>query len=138
VREGMSKEAFEATREFLIKNNNILTQTQDAQLGYALDSRYYNIPDYVSYMREQLTKLTLDDVNNALRKHLKSDAMQVVMITKDGAGLREAIVSNKPSPITYNSPKPKEITDEDKVIGTYKINVKPEDVVIVPVEKVFQ
>jgi len=138
VREGMSKETFEATREFLIKNNNILTQTQDAQLGYALDSRYYNIPDYVSYMREQLTKLTLEDVNNAIRKYLKSDAMQVVMITKDAAGLREAIVSNKPSPITYNSPKPKEITDEDKVIEVYKIDVKPEDVVIVPVDKVFQ
>src|SRR5688572_5604026 len=138
VREGMSKETFEATREFLIKNNNILTQTQDAQLGYALDSRYYNIPDYVSYMRGQLTKLTLEDVNNAIRKYLKSDAMQVVMITKDAAGLREAIVSNKPSPITYNSPKPKEITDEDKVIEVYKIDVKPEDVVIVPVDKVFQ
>lgn len=138
VREGMSKEAFEATREFLIKYNNILTQTQDAQLGYALDSRYYNIPDYVTYMREQLTKLTLDDVNNAIRKYLKSDAMRIVMITKDGAGLREAIISNKPSPITYNSPKPKEITDQDKVIETYKINVKPEDVVIVPVEKVFE
>ncbi len=138
IRDGMSKEAFEATRQFLIKNNNILTQTQDAQLGYALDSRYYKIPDYVSYMREQLTKLTLEDVNNALRKYLKSDAMQVVMITKDAAALREAIVANKPSPITYNSPKPKEITDEDKVIEVYKINVKPEDVVIVPVEKVFQ
>jgi zinc protease len=138
VREGMSKEAFEATREFLIKNNNILTQTQDAQLGYALDSRYYNIPDYVSYMRDQLTKVTLEDVNNAIRKYLKSDAMQIVMITKDAEGLREAIVSNKPSPITYNSPKPKEITDEDKVIEVYKINVKPEDVVIVPVGKVFE
>ena len=138
VREGMSKEAFEATREFLIKYNNILTQTQDAQLGYALDSRYYNIPDYVTYMRDQLTKLTLDDVNNAIRKYLKSDAMRIVMITKDAAGLREAIVNNKPSPITYNSPKPKEITDEDKVIESYKINVKPEDVVIVPVGKVFE
>ena len=138
VREGMSKEAFEATREFLIKYNNILTQTQDAQLGYALDSRYYNIPDYVGYMREQLTKLTLEDVNNALRKHLKSDAMRIVMITKDAAGLREAIISGKTSPITYNSAKPKEITDEDKVIEVYKINVKPEDVVIVPVDKVFE
>jgi zinc protease len=138
LREGMSKEAFEATREFLIKNNNILTQTQDAQLGYALDSRYYNIPDYVSYMREQLTKLTLEDVNNAIRKYLKSDAMRIVMITKDAEGLREAIVANKPSPITYNSPKPKEITDEDKVIEVFKINVKPEDVVIVPVGKVFE
>ena len=138
VREGMSKEAFEATREFLSKYNNILTQTQDAQLGYALDSHYYNIPDYVSYMREQLAKLTLDDVNNAIRKHLKSDSMQIVIITKDAEGLRDAIINNRPSPITYNSAKSKEITDEDKVIESYKISVKPEDVVIVPVEKVFE
>lgn len=138
VRDGMSKEAFEATREFLIKYNNILTQTQDAQLGYALDSSYYNTPDYVAYMREQLTKLTLEDVNTAIRKHLKSEAMRIVMITKDADPLREAIITGKPSPLTYNSPKPKEITDEDKVIEVYKINVKPEDVLIVPVEKVFQ
>ncbi len=95
VREGMSKETFEATREFLTKYNNILTQTQDAQLGYALDSRYYNIPDYVSYMREQLAKLTLEDVNNAIRKHLKSDAMRIVIITKDAEALRDAIVGNQ-------------------------------------------
>jgi zinc protease len=138
VREGMSKETFEATRDFLTKYNNILTQTQDAQLGYALDSSYYQIPDYVTYMREQLAKLTLEDVNNAIRKHLKSDAMRVVIVTKDAEGLREAIINNRPSPITYNSPKPKEITDEDKLIEAYKINVKPEDVVIVPVEKVFE
>jgi zinc protease len=138
VRDGMTKEAFEATREFLTKYNNILTQTQGAQLGYALDSRYYNVPDYVTYMREQLAKLTLDDVNNAIRKYLKSDAMRVVVITKDAEGLRNAIVSNRPSPMTYNSAKPKEIMDEDKVIENYKINVKPEDVVIVPVEKVFE
>ena len=75
-------------------------------------------------------------MNNALRKHLKSDAMRIVMITKDAEGLREAIISGKPSPMTYNSPKPKEITDEDKVIEVYKINVKPEDVVIVPVKGV--
>jgi zinc protease len=138
VRDGVTKEAFEATREFLTKYNNILTQTQDAQLGYALDSRYYNIPDYVTYMREQLAKLTLEDVNNAIHKHLKSDAMRIVIITKDAEALRDAVVSNRPSPITYNSAKPKEITDEDKVIEVYKINVKPEDVVIVPVERVFE
>jgi zinc protease len=138
VRDGMSKEAFEATREFLTKYNNILTQTQDAQLGYALDSRYYNIPDYVSYMREQLAKLTLEDVNNAIRKHLKTEAMRIVVITRDAEGLRDAILGNRPSPISYNSPKPKEITDEDKVIENYKVNVKVGDVVIVPVAKVFE
>ncbi|MDX6288535.1 MAG: zinc protease [Blastocatellia bacterium] len=138
VREGMSQEAFESTREFLSKYVNVLTATQDAQLGYALDSRYYHIADFPTYMREQLAKLTLDDVNRAIKLYLKSDAMRVAVVTKDAAGLRDAILSNKPSPITYNAPKPKEITDEDKVIEAYKIVVKPADVTIVPVDRVFQ
>lgn len=138
VRNGISKEAFEATREFLIKYNNILTSTQGAQLGYALDSRYYGIPDFNQYMREQLSKLTLEDVNRAIERYLKSDKMRIALVTKDAEGLRDAIIGNKPSPITYNSPKSQEIVDEDKVIETYKINVKAEDVMILPVEKVFQ
>ncbi|HYE65581.1 MAG TPA: hypothetical protein VD966_08360, partial [Pyrinomonadaceae bacterium] len=138
VREGMSQQAFEATREFLTKYANILTQTQDSQLGYALDSRYYGIPDFNTYMREQLARLTLEDVNRAIQQHLKTDRMRVVIVTKDATALRDAILAGKPSPITYNSPKPKEILEEDKVIENYKINVKPENVLIVPVEQVFQ
>jgi len=138
VKNGMSPETFEATRDFLLKNVNVLTATQDAQLGYALDSRYYGIPNFNTYMRDQLSRLTLADVNNAIQRYLKSERMRVVMVTKDAEGLREAIISNTPSPIKYNAPKPKEITDEDAVIQSYRINVKPEDVVIVPVERVFQ
>jgi zinc protease len=138
VREGMSAEDFEATREFLSKYVNILTATQDDQLGYALDSHYYGIKDLPTYMREQLAKLTLADVNRAIKQYLKSDAMRIAIITKDAHGLRQAILSNKPSPITYNAPKPKEITDEDKVIEKYRIGLKPADVTIVPVDKVFQ
>ena len=138
AREGMSKEAFEATKEFLSKYINILTQTQDAELGYALDSRYYRTGDYNKYMREQLAKLTLEDVNRAIQKHLRSDRMRIVVITKDAEGLRDAIIANKTSPITYNSPKPKEITEADKLIQDYKINVKPDHIDIVPIEQVFQ
>jgi zinc protease len=138
VRDGMSQETFEATRDFLLKNVNVLTATQDAQLGYALDSRYYGLPNFNTYMRDRLASLTLADVNNAIQRYLKSDRMRVVMVTKDAEGLREAIINNTPSLIKYNAPKPKEITDEDAVIQSYRINVKPEDVVIVPVERVFQ
>src|SRR5437667_4755814 len=51
VRNGISQEAFETTREFLTKFANVLTQTQGARLGYALDSRYYEIPEYTSYIK---------------------------------------------------------------------------------------
>jgi len=138
VREGMSPDAFESTKEFLSKYVNVLTATQDDQLGYALDSRYYGIKDFPTYMREQLAKLTLADVNRAIKTYLKSDAMRIAIVTKDAAVLRDAIVNNKLSPITYNAPKLKEITDEDKIIESYKINVKPADVTIVPADKVFQ
>ena len=138
VRDGMSQEAFEQTREFLSKYTNILTQTQNARLGYALDSRYYRIGDYNQFMREQLARLTLADVNRAIKEHLLTNRMRVVVVTKDAEALRDAIVANKPSPITYNSPKPQQIMDEDKVIQTYPIDVKAENVRIVPVEQVFQ
>ncbi len=138
VRDGLTQEAFEATREFLSKYNNILTATQDAQLGYALDSRYYGTGDYVTGMREALARLTLKDVNDAIRKYLRSDQMRVVVVTKDAEALRKTLLSGDPTPVTYVSPKPKEILDEDKLIEVYKINVKPEDVRIVPIDTVFQ
>lgn len=138
VRDGMSAEAFEQTREFLSKYTNILTQTQDARLGYALDSRYYKIGDYNQFMRDQLSKLTLADVNRAIKEHLLTNRMRIVVVTKDAEALRDAIVANKPSPITYNSPKPQRIMDEDKVIQTYPIEVNAANVRIVPVEQVFQ
>jgi zinc protease len=138
VRDGLSQQAFETTREFLTKYSNVLTQTQSARLGYALDSRFYGIPDYNDYFRAQLTKLSLADVNAAIRRHLKTDSMRIVVVTKNGESFRDALVNNTPSPITYNSPKPKEIMDEDKVIQTYKINVRPEDIRIVPVAQIFE
>lgn len=138
IREGMSQKDFEATREFLSKYVNVLTATQDAQLGYAIDSRYYHNTDFPTYMREQLAKLTLADVNRAIKLYLKSNAMRIAIVTKDAEGLRSAILSNALSPITYNAPKPKDILDEDKVIVAYKIVVKPADVVIVSGDKIFQ
>jgi zinc protease len=138
VKNGMSSVAFEGAREFLLKNINILTSTQDASLGYALDSRYYGIGDFNTYMRERLSRLTLEDVNNAIRRYLKSDRMRIVIVTKDAEGLREAIINNTLSPIKYNAPKPDEILEEDKAIQIYQIDARPEDVVIVPVERVFQ
>jgi zinc protease len=138
IQNGISQEAFENTREFLTKFANVLTQTQSARLGYAMDSHYYGIPDYNSYVKSQLAKLTLADVNAAIKRHLKSDRLRIVLVTKNADSIRDAIIKNNPSPITYNSPKPKQVTDEDKVIQEYRISVKPEDIVITPVDRVFE
>lgn len=138
VKNGIDQKTFDETRAFLTKYVNILTQTKDAELGYALDSKYYGIANYNEYMKTQLAALTLADVNKAIKKHLATKNMRVVMITKDAEGLRNAIVNNTPAQISYQSPKPQEIIDEDKIIFTYPVNVKASDVTITPVGRVFE
>ncbi|MGI9054381.1 MAG: M16 family metallopeptidase [Pyrinomonadaceae bacterium] len=138
AKNGLSKDDFEGSRQFLMKYVNILTQTKDGELGYALDSRYYGIPDFNQYMKDNLAKLTLEDVNKAIKKYLTTNKMRVVLITKDAEGLKKKIVENQPGNITYASPKPNEILDEDKVISVFPIPVKTADISITPVENVFQ
>ncbi len=138
LRDGLSQEDFNNTREFLSKNVNLLVSDQNAQLGYALDSNYYNIGEFTDYMRRALRRLTLAEVNAALRKYLSTDRMRVVIVTKEAENLRDAIVSNRPSPITYNSPKDAEVLAEDKIIQAYPINVKRDDVRVKAIGQVFQ
>ncbi|MHB0971196.1 MAG: M16 family metallopeptidase [Thermoanaerobaculia bacterium] len=132
---GMSKEDFESTRNYLMKNVYVVTATQNQQLGYALDSAWYGIPEYTTYMRGALAKLTLDDVNRVVKKHLSARDIQVVVVTKDAEGLKEKLVTNAFSPIKYEAEKPKALLDEDQVIGAKKLDVK--NVTITPVEQVF-
>ncbi len=138
VKNGVSKAVFEETRDFLTKYVNILTQTKDAELGYALDSKFYGTSNYNEYMKAQLAKLTLADVNQAIRKHFSTDKMRIVMVTKDAEKLRDEIVKNKPAYTTYAASKPQEILREDAIIATYPIKVEAGNVTITPVEKVFQ
>ncbi|MGI8642080.1 MAG: M16 family metallopeptidase [Pyrinomonadaceae bacterium] len=138
VKNGLDQQTFAETRDFLSKYVNILTQTKDAELGYALDSKFYGTPNFNEYMKTALSKLTLADVNQAIKTHLASNKMRVVMITKDAENLRDEIVNNKPATISYAAPKPQEITDEDKIIFTYPIPVKAADVTVTPIDKVFE
>jgi len=138
IKNGIDQKTFEETRAFLMKYVNILTQTKDSELGYALDSRYYRIGNFNEYMKTSLSKLTLADVNAAIKKHLTSNKMRVVMVTKDAEGLKKEIVENKPGMISYASPKPADVLAEDKIIGTFPIPVKAADITITSVDKVFQ
>jgi zinc protease len=138
VREGISEEEFERTRMFLTKYVNLLMKTKPAELGYAIDSRYYGIPDYSRYIKESLAKLTAADVNRAIRKHLRTTDLQIVAVAKDCEELKKKLLSNEPSPMTYNSPKPDDVVQEDKIVEKWKIDLEPEAVKIIPVGQVFE
>jgi zinc protease len=114
----------------------LLTQTQSDRLGYAIDSRFYGISEFGGYCKAALEKLAVEKVNEAIRKHLRSTDLDVVIITKDARGMRQAIRSAKPAAIIYASPPPKEVLEEDKLIGKYPIDAG--SVEIVPVDAIFE
>jgi len=138
VRNGIPEDEFERTRSFLSKYVNVLTKTKSAELGYAIDSLYYDIPNYNDYVKTGLAKLTAADVNRAIRKHLRADNLQIVGVAKDTDSLKAQLTSADPTPMHYNAPKPEEVLDEDKIVEKWPLHLTPGDIEVVPVASVFE
>jgi len=138
VKNGIPAEDFEKTRSFLSKYVNVLTKTKASELGYAIDSLYYGIPNYTEYIKTSLAKLTPADVNAAIRKHIRATDLEIVGVAKDTDAIRSALLGEAPTPPAYNSAKPQEIMDEDKIVERFPLHLRTEDVTVVPVETVFE
>ncbi len=138
VKDGLTQADFDTTRSFLSKYVNVLTKTKSDELGYAIDSAYYGIPSYNDYVKTSLAKLTLADVNRAIRKHLRADRLQIVGVAKDADKLKAELTGGAATPIQYNSPKPQDILDEDKIVEKWPLNLSAADITVVPVDSVFE
>jgi zinc protease len=101
-----------------------------------MDSRWYGVDPYVERMRSELARLTLEDVNSTLRRHLQTDNMEIVMVAKNAAELKADLLAGAPSPMTYNSPKSEQILTEDRVIQNYPLELG--EILIVPVDEMFR
>ena len=137
-REGLSREAFERSRGFLTKYVNVLTKTKRAELGYAIDSAYYRISQYNDYLKEHLAALTLEDVNRAIKTHLRTNRLVISVVSRNGEELKRQLASEDASPMTYNSPKPPAISEEDKIVEKWPLNLRAADITVKPVADVFQ
>lgn len=134
---GLTQEEFQRARSFLSKYVNLLLKTKSEELGYAVDSAYYGIPAYPEYVRAGLAQLTLEDVNAAIRRHLRHDRLRIVAVGEGLQDFKNAILENRASPMTYNSPKPEEILEEDKVVERRPIPVRPDAITVTDAASAF-
>jgi zinc protease len=138
VRGGLSAEDFESMRRFLGKYTGMFAKTKAAELGYAIDSLFYSIPRYDTYIQTALARLTRDQVNSAIRRHLRSDRLQIVAVSGNAAELKKQLLADQSAPMPYNSPKPDAIVAEDEIVRKWKLGLRAEDITIVPVAQVFE
>src|SRR6185437_14934457 len=115
----------------------LLTASQSDRLGYELDARWHGIPGFTEWLRGRLAALTRKEVNDAIRRHLSGTDLDVVIVTRDAEMLRDALVSDAVSTVTYDSPMPGALLDEDRMIGALPLAIAPEHVRITDVDAVF-
>jgi zinc protease len=139
VEHGLTQQEFSLTRNFL--RNYVLNYAPAtmARLGYAIDDRFYGMSaSHLAQFRARMKTLTLADVNRAIRKHLHYGDMAIAIVAKDAGKLRDELVNDMPSPITYRTKKPGSVQSEDMKISVFPVKIAAEDITVVPVAEVFR
>ncbi|HVL66314.1 MAG TPA: pitrilysin family protein [Vicinamibacterales bacterium] len=140
VQNGMTPEQVEGSKQFLRNYVGTWGNTISRRLAYAIDDAFYGIPKpgFLQSLRGALDKVTTEQVNAALKKHLQDDNMYLVVITADAEAFKKKLLSGEPTTITYAGERSMELMAEDKIISSFPLKVKEGDVTIIPIDKVFE
>lgn len=141
VDNGMTQSDFDKTKAFLSKFCRHYTPTLSSRLGYSIDNLFYGVKDnqnYPEYLSQKINKLTLEQVNTSIKNHIQYKNLKIVFVTSDAEKLKQDLLNNTPSPITYDNEKPAEILKEDKEIANFPLSVNADRIKIIKVENVFQ
>jgi zinc protease len=138
VDKGLSPEDFEQTRKFVTSYSKLWAQTLDRRLGYKMDSEFYGTEYFIDRIAKELKTMTVNDVNNAIKKYIDPRNLKVAMVADDAKGLMERMMKNESSPIKYASPVSQRILDEDKEITVLPLGINKEKSRVVPVGELFE
>ena len=138
VKQGLTEAQFTASRTYLTKFLDHLTDTGSKRLGHDLDMRALGLePSFVTTLQAGLKRLTLASTNAAIAKHLRATGLDIVAITRDADGFkRDLLAPQCPIPV-YPSPKPG-LKAEDEAISRLRVDVKAEDITMVPLAEEFK
>jgi zinc protease len=136
---GLTEADFTRIREFASQYLALYLQTDSRRLGFAIDDRFYAQEDaWLARVREAWSRLTVAEVNAAIARHLDPARLEIAVVTSDGAALRDALASERPSPITYQAPPSAAVLAEDREIVPYRIGIPAERIRVVPVGEMFR
>jgi zinc protease len=137
---GLTAEQFELTRTFLKKYSLHFAETTAARLGYAIDDRFYGLEGegHLARFRRMMDEITLQDVNAAIKRHWQYDNLKIAIVTGDAQAMREVLARGEPTPITYPTPKPAAILEEDRIIEAWPLNLSEERMATIPVAEAFE
>lgn len=142
IKNGITEEDFEITRTFLKSYIKLYIKTPNQQLGYLMDSRMYGRFSYIEELDNLLSILTVEDVNEAIKKYFQIENMKFTIVTdvSEAEPLAKSLKENLPSPMSYSNlvkaGLPEDVLKEDEATEDFKLNVK--EVTIIPSKDTFK
>ena len=139
VEQGMTEDEFELTRSFLSKYCLHFAETTAARLGYRLDDRFYGIDGdgHLARFGEMMQSITREEVNVAIADYLQVDNLDIAIVTGEAETLKQAMIEDAPSPMTYDLQKSEDVLIEDQEIEDFPLRIAEDAVKIVPVDEIF-
>ncbi len=136
--EGIPEADFARIRDYVIGYSRLKEQTFDRRLGMAFDDRFYGLRDGANALRAAWSRLTREEVNDAIRRRWRASGLTMVMVVRDGEAVRRELLSGAPSTITYASPMPAAVREEDAVIGSLDLGLVPGQITVIRASSLFE
>ena len=160
VREGLTEAQVAAAKNKAKVLYLNLAETGSRLLNARLDDAFYSqsASGYLDHYLERLDAVTVEQVNSAIRTHLKTENLKYVVVTHSdqaenlanqlagdlpaaGKSLEEYQIPNidhQGKEVHAISPDKLEILQKDAVWGSYRLGVPRDQIRIVPADRIFE
>jgi len=136
---GLTQEEFVRTVSYLQGTIPLLARDPGRRLAFALDAEAMGVPNMLETLPPALDSLTVEQVNDALRRHLRPDDLTIVAVSGDAEGLSQILVGGDETAIVYADVTPSETQAAvDAEVAKRDVGLEDADVVVVPAEGIFQ
>ncbi len=137
VQDGLRPDEFADIQTYMLARMGLWAQEPGRRLGFEVDAVSMDHPNLLTTLPDQVRALTLEQVNTALRTHIRAEDLRFVVVTADAEDFHRRLLEDSESPIVYNGVQPDEPQATlDQTVSSKKVEVDSWSVV--PAEGIFR
>jgi zinc protease len=140
VDKGLLPDEFERIRTYALARLPLFATDPGRRLAYALDTAATGEPDPLVLLPDALRQLTVEQVNDAIKRNIHPEDLRIVAVSGDARALVDTILEGKETPIVYvEGINPgAEQTSRDAEIARKSVGIAATEAKVVPAEGIFE